>query len=188
MGSRLQVHVGTRHEGEDESFSTGEDKGTRTGEDESFSTGRNRETGLHALTVLSALDPLVQGFSDAFYKEQTAFYLDETAVRASEQSKAYYVDAASAGHPDFWLEPCQVWEIRGADLTLSPTHPAGRDLLGNGRGVSLRFPRFVRTRPDKTVEQATSVAELVRMYRKQTSSGPRLGEFQHDGNDDDNDT
>ena len=26
--------------------------------------------------------------------------------------------------PPIWLEPCQVWEVRGAELTLSPVHKA----------------------------------------------------------------
>ena len=62
-----------------------------------------------------------------------------------------------------------MWEIRGADLTLSPTHPAARSLLGSGRGISLRFPRFVRPRPDKKPEEAMTPTQLVTMYRQQTT-------------------
>lgn len=33
--------------------------------------------------------------------------------------KPYYVTGES---PQVWFEPREVWEIRGADLTLSPVH------------------------------------------------------------------
>lgn len=33
--------------------------------------------------------------------------------------KAYYV---TSEQPDFWFEASEVWEIRGADLTISPVH------------------------------------------------------------------
>jgi DNA ligase 1 len=110
----------------------------------------------------------ISGFPDTFYKEQTAFYLEAAADRASARPRSCYVDDPAVLRPDFWLAPCQVWEIRGADLTLSPTYVAGRTVLGGERGVSLRFPRFVRSRPDKPPEAATSAAEVVRMYRQQT--------------------
>lgn len=30
--------------------------------------------------------------------------------------------------PPIWLEPCQVWEVRGAELTVSPVHKVGRSV------------------------------------------------------------
>lgn len=55
----------------------------------------------------------------------------------------------------------QVWEIRGADLTLSPVHTAALGLVSDERGLSLRFPRFIKLRDDKSVEQASESAHLV---------------------------
>lgn len=49
--------------------------------------------------------------------------------------KAYYVTAES---PSVWFEPTEVWEIRGADLTISPVHKAAVGHLHPDRGVSLR--------------------------------------------------
>jgi DNA ligase-1 len=53
--------------------------------------------------------------------------------------------------PDGWLEPSVVLEIAADEITKSPTHMAG---------VSLRFPRLVRVRTDKSWEQATTITEL----------------------------
>jgi ATP-dependent DNA ligase len=44
----------------------------------------------------------------------------------------------------------QVWEIKAAELTPSPTYAAGASAL-NGKGIGARFPRFVGLRPDKCV-------------------------------------
>jgi DNA ligase-1 len=53
----------------------------------------------------------------------------------------------------------QVWEIRGADISLSPVYPAAMSHLGGERGLSIRFPRFIRVREDKTWEEATTAAQ-----------------------------
>ncbi len=63
--------------------------------------------------------------------------------------------------PDVWVAPKLVVEIAGDDLTKSPTH---------GAGIAVRFPRLVGIRDDKSPEQATTVAELKRMYQNQKSA------------------
>ena len=65
---------------------------------------------------------------------------------------------------DVWFEPGKVVEVSGAELTVSPVHTVARGLLKRG-GLALRFPRFIRLRDDKTVEQATTVREIYDMYR-----------------------
>lgn len=50
--------------------------------------------------------------------------------------KAYYRTDES---PDVWFEPTEVWEIRGADLTVSPVHKAAAGHIHPDRGISLRF-------------------------------------------------
>jgi DNA ligase-1 len=75
--------------------------------------------------------------------------------------------------PAFWLAPCCVFEIRGADFSLSPTHTAAQGLAapGSERGIALRFPRFVRARDDLTAENATGPEQLLEMYLAQPNRG-----------------
>ena len=57
--------------------------------------------------------------------------------------------------------------MRGADLTVSPTHAAARGLVDASRGLGLRFPRFVRVREDKSTCDATTSGEIAAMYAAQ---------------------
>ena len=57
-------------------------------------------------------------------------------------------------------------EVLAAELTLSPTHTAAWGRLQEDSGLALRFPRFTgRWRDDKTPTDATTVDEVVAMYR-----------------------
>ena len=60
-------------------------------------------------------------------------------------------------------------------VTLSPVSVAAQGLVSEDRGLSLRFPRFVRVRDDKSVEQANSTDFLARMYREQQQYDKCLG-------------
>lgn len=60
--------------------------------------------------------------------------------------------------PDFWVEPSLVVEIAADEITKSPTHTAG---------LALRFPRLVRFRDDKSVNEATTLEELKNLLKLQ---------------------
>ena len=73
-------------------------------------------------------------------------------------------------NPVIWFKPKEVWEVSFADLSLSRTHTAARDHLDDaqGRGIALRFPRFKRRRPDKSIEEATTTRQLAELFAAQT--------------------
>ena len=96
------------------------------------------------------------GVSDELWKEIRTRLND---IKVSEQPKQYK-DVAKMLIPDVWVAPKIVVELAGDDLTRSPNH---------GAGYAVRFPRLVRIRDDKSPREATTVAELTRMYNNQGS-------------------
>jgi DNA ligase-1 len=67
--------------------------------------------------------------------------------------------------PDFWVQPKYVITVRADEITESPMHTAGRK---EDKGYALRFPRMVGDlRMDKKPEDATSVSEIIKMYKMQ---------------------
>ena len=71
--------------------------------------------------------------------------------------------------PDVIFEAKIVVEVKTADLSMSPIYTAGYDLTPDHRGVSLRFPRFQRTRDDKKPYEACTSEEIVKLYNSQTA-------------------
>ena len=71
--------------------------------------------------------------------------------------------------PDVVFEAKIVIEVKTADLSMSPIYTAGYDLTPDHRGVSLRFPRFQRTRDDKKPYEACTSEEIVKLYNSQTA-------------------
>jgi DNA ligase-1 len=59
-----------------------------------------------------------------------------------------------------------------ADITLSPTYTAAIGLVSEERGLSLRFPRFVKVREDKSIEEASTDEFLAELWRKQQARVP----------------
>ena len=43
---------------------------------------------------------------------------------------------------DIWFEPELVLEIVASEITLSPIHKTGLDLIRKSSGFALRFPKF----------------------------------------------
>lgn len=78
--------------------------------------------------------------------------------------------------PSVWFDPCEVWEIKGADLTVSPVHQAALGMVHISKGVGLRFPRFIRVREDKDPVDATTPDVIADLFLKQNRRIAASGE------------
>ena len=96
---------------------------------------------------------------------------DEQWRSIRERTRGLEVDhkparVSSLIEPSVWLKPQIVIEVLADEITRSPTHTAGK--VGAEPGYALRFPRLVAFREqDKKPEDATTVEELIDMYRRQ---------------------
>ncbi|PYI34175.1 ATP-dependent DNA ligase [Aspergillus indologenus CBS 114.80] len=127
---------------------------------------RNPETG-----GLEAVTKCMSGFTDKFYQANKDKYAEGSPNVISRPGYVEYY-----GAPDVWFEPQEVWEMAFADITLSPTYPAAIGLVSEERGLSLRFPRFLKVREDKSIDEATTSDYLAYLWRKQSEKSKLEGE------------
>lgn len=137
--------------------------------------GRGRRAGWYGALLMAAYDPETQTWPSVC-KLGTGF--DDATLESLKGRFKGHVSAArpkavdSGMEPDVWFDPAVVMEVQAAELTLSPTHRAGWDLVRPGAGLAARFPRFTgRWRDDKSAKQATTVKELVAMQLKPKRQG-----------------
>ena len=102
------------------------------------------------------------GFSDQDLESQFAFF----SSHLLDHPKSYYNTTESV-KPDIWFEPVQVWEVKAADFSLSPIYTAAIGVVDSNRGISLRFPRFIRIRDDKQPEECTTSTQIAQFYKQQ---------------------
>ncbi|KAM0427259.1 hypothetical protein ACHAPT_007689 [Fusarium lateritium] len=134
---------------------------------------RNEETG-----ALEAVCKCMSGFTDTFYKANREFYDDgeESEEPKNTRSQQPSFVEYSGPRPDVWFEPQEVWEMAFADITLSPTYTAAIGLVSDERGLSLRFPRFLKKREDKSLEEASTNDFLAGLWRKQEAKASASNE------------
>jgi DNA ligase-1 len=100
-------------------------------------------------------------------------FTDEDLKKLSEEMKKWIIPhkharVESLMEANVWFSPGIVLEVASDEITLSPLHSCGKDLIKKGSGLALRFPRFTgRWRFDKSPEDATTTSEILETYKKQ---------------------
>lgn len=146
--------------------------------------GKGKRTSVYGAFLLACYNSSTQvyetvcnigtGFSEAILEE----FHSQLSEHTIDKPKPFYLHSTvPKDQPDVWFEPKFVWEVKTADLTLSPRYKAGCQALNDasGKGISLRFPRFIKQRDDKKPDQATGSRMVMEMYQKQESVSKSKG-------------
>ncbi|BFZ60443.1 ATP-dependent DNA ligase Cdc17 [Saitoella coloradoensis] len=144
--------------------------------------GRGKRTNVYGAFLLGCYNPEAEqwesickvgtGFSEEDLENHHKVLKEHVIVKP----KGYYsVADGGPNKPDVWFEPRVVWELLTADLSLSPTYKAAIGMVNADKGISLRFPRYLRVRDDKKPEEATTSEQVAEMYRAQASTQKASG-------------
>lgn len=135
--------------------------------------GKGKRTNVYGAFLLACYDSDNESYQ-AVCKLGTGFSEEDLELHHSTlkqlevAGKRGYYDVGEA-KPDVYFEPKVVWEVLAADLSLSPVYTAAKGLVEQ-RGISLRFPRYIRIRDDKEADDATGPEQIAEMYRKQATA------------------
>ncbi|KAK5050616.1 hypothetical protein LTR84_003898 [Exophiala bonariae] len=136
--------------------------------------GKGKRTSWYGAFLLAAYNAETQTFETVcnigtgFTEVNLADIHKELSQHLIEGPKPFYSHSTVKNdQPDVWFEPRYVWEVKTADLTLSPRYRAAIDEMGGKNGISLRFPRYIQNRDDKKPEDATTTSAVAEMYRNQ---------------------
>jgi DNA ligase-1 len=142
--------------------------------------GKGKRAGVFGAYLLAAYDAEAEeyqsvckvgtGFSEDALGALTEAFKAKGCIVARKPGNVLAGDAFDDA--DAWFEPegSEVWEVRAADLSISPVHKAGVGVVDDAKGIGLRFPRFIRRRDDKSPADATSADQVAQMYRAQSTT------------------
>jgi len=134
--------------------------------------GRGRRTGLYGTLLLGTYNPdkdnfpsvckVGTGFTDESLDQLYQILSNKITLKKNSR-------VVSEMEADVWFEPDLVLEIVASEITLSPIHKTGLNLIRKGSGFALRFPKFTgKIRFEKAVEDASTDEEVLTLYKGQS--------------------
>ena len=134
--------------------------------------GRGRRTGLYGTLLLGTYNPdkdtfpsvckVGTGFTDESLDQLYQILSNKITLKKNSR-------VVSEMEADVWFEPELVLEIVASEITLSPIHKTGLNLIRKGSGFALRFPKFTgKIRYEKAVEDASTDEEVLTLYKRQS--------------------
>ena len=134
--------------------------------------GKGRRTGKYGTLLLATYNPekdifasickVGTGFTDESLDQLYQILSDKVILKKNPMIE-------SEMEADVWLEPELVLEIVASEITLSPIHKTGLDLIRKGSGFALRFPKFTgKIRYEKEPEDASTHDEVLILYNSQS--------------------
>lgn len=114
----------------------------------------------HADDIFETIAKVGTGLTDEEWKD-----LKKKCDKNAITKQPHNVICSKELMPDVWVSPSIICSIRADEITISPTHTAGKTM--NSPGYALRFPRMVEYRNDKGVLDITSLAEIKELYELQ---------------------
>ncbi|CAA9990642.1 DNA ligase I, putative [Plasmodium knowlesi strain H] len=144
--------------------------------------GKGKRSGVYGAFVLATYNSETENFQTVckagtgFSDEILGSLYDTLSDKIIPSKKSYY-EVSDKLNPDVWFDAHYVWEVKAADLSLSPVHTAAIGVYSDDKGIGLRFPRFLRLREDKNAEQATTSQQIVDLYEAQFTYNKNKNDF-----------
>ncbi|CAG9463109.1 unnamed protein product [Pedinophyceae sp. YPF-701] len=149
--------------------------------------GKGKRTGVYGSYLLAIYDPDSERFQTickigtGFSEQQLEDLANTLNEHLIDKPRPFFTYGETLV-PDVWFDAKVVWEVKAADLSISPVHKAAIGLEDPEKGISIRFPRLLRVRDDKGPEDSTSPEQIVEMYRQQATL--KAGKAPEGGGDD----
>ena len=136
--------------------------------------GKGRRTGRYGTLLLATYNPendtfptickVGTGFTDESLDQLYQILSQNVTLKKNSRVESD-MDA------DIWFEPNLVIEIVASEITLSPIHKTGFDMIRKDSGLALRFPKFTgKIRTEKSVDDASTDEEVIALYNGQKKS------------------
>ena len=132
--------------------------------------GRGRRRNTYGSLLCTAYNPEKDAFQTVCklgtgFSDQELENLPQKFKNLKKINKPARAEVLKIIEPTYYFTPKIVVEVLGAELTKSPIHTCAQD--ETKKGISLRFPRFIRWRPEKNAEDATTTTEILDMFKEQ---------------------